>query len=89
MVSVLGSCLANFRGVRDCVGGLERGDDSLIAAEAHERVDALFVRGGDVLDALDVLEVAVLRAHAGVVQPGRARVFAARARPSHPAASDT
>ena len=46
----------------------------MVPGEGHERVDALRVRDGLVLDPPDVFEVAVLGPDAGVVQPGRARV---------------
>ena len=59
---------------RERVGGLERGNDSLGARQAAEGGERLLVGGGDVLGAAVVAQRGVLRARAGVVEPGRDRL---------------
>ena len=59
-----------LQGVGQGVGGLEGGDDALVAGEQAEGLEGVLVGDGDVLGAADLAEVGVLGADAWVVQAG-------------------
>ena len=56
------------------VGGLQRGNDALEPAQRLERIERLRVGGRLVAHPPGVAQIAVLRPHAGIVEPGRDRV---------------
>ena len=64
------SFLARLAGVVDGVGRLHGRNDSLGAGQQVEPLQCLLVGHGQVLGAFAVLEEAVLRADAGIVQSG-------------------
>ena len=71
MIASLGSVGASLATCAMACEGFEGGDDALSAAEELEAFKRLRVGHAGVLRALDVLEVAVLRADPGVVEAGR------------------
>ena len=58
----------------NCMGTFQRGDDPFVPTQHIERLHGLLVGGGEILYANRVLEVAVLGADAGVVQPAGDRM---------------
>lgn len=55
---------------RQCMGGFQRGKDAFGAAEGLEGVERLGIVGKPIVDAPDGVQIGVLRADAGIVEPG-------------------
>ncbi|MNJ81314.1 hypothetical protein D3C77_800570 [compost metagenome] len=53
------------------MGALQRRDDAFHARQGHERVEAFLIGRGLIVHPAEILQIAVLRADTGVVQPGR------------------
>ena len=64
---VLGQCGSHFDGLRQGMGGFERGDDALRAGQQEKRVHGFLVGHADVIGASYILEIAVLGADGRII----------------------
>src|SRR5688500_14964231 len=66
---IFGERWREFEGLRERVGGLQRGEDSFEAGDHLEGVEGLTVGDADVAHAAGILPVTVLWADAGIIEP--------------------